>query len=462
MTFKRDVRLHGFTDRGDPAQAETERQLMEQIILFWSSAIGDETPYYVVADRLSSDDFTDGLWRVAWAAVCAMVEDDEPFTTPGLLNRIEATHGLQARRQAAERFAAELTALIPLDTDQILSLARTLREARRRRMTAAAGQRLIDAARIPTAGAVSLIETAQEDLAAIADLLWLDTPDQPQHASLDDAIAGLRQMRETGGVDPRAIATPYADLDAVLKLLPSDQVIIAGSTAVGKSTLAVNIGDYAAAQGRQVLLFSLEMSAVQVQRRRFVSASMLPMSFWRAALPGPSNWQERATLARNTLAARPFAVEYAAGMNTTALRALARRHKQQHGLDLVIVDYLQLVVPSRETDSRANDVAGISRALKLLAMELDVCVIALSQLSRMPAQRKHGEPQLSDLRESGAIEQDANAVLLIWRHPEDAQGLVRLKIAKQRDGACGSLTLYHDDRHFRFVSLAAPETTGGE
>lgn len=454
--MKPKARLVGLREKGDPALAEAERQLIEQLVLFWSPSEGAEIPYYLVADKLSSDDFTDQLWRATWETMCAMVEDDEPFTVTALVKRLGSDYGPDAERYAVQRIADELTALIPMAGAQVLALAQSLREARRKRMTRAVGEKLVAASSSGASGAVELVEQAQEEIATVASLLWSDGPGQNPHAELDAALDALITMHTTGGADPLALPTPYPDLDKLLTMRPSDVVVVAGVTSVGKTTLAVNLGEHAAAQGKRALLFTLEMSERQVQTRRLVSESLLPLGFWRGYEHGPPDWQARAQKARNNLAGRAFGLHYAAGLSVTAIRAAARREKVKTGLDVVIVDYLQLVQPPRETDSRANDVAQISRGLKMLAMELNVCVIALSQLSRMPATRKHGEPQLSDLRESGAVEQDANAVLLLWKHPEDAPGIVRVKIAKQRDGAVGSVNLFHDEKHFSFKSLATP------
>lgn len=455
--MKPKPRLVGLREKGDPALAEAERQLIEQLVLFWSPSEGAEIPYYLVADKLSSDDFTDQLWRATWETMCAMVEDDETFTVTALVKRLGAGYGAEAERYAVQRIADELTALIPMPAAQVIALAQSLREARRRRMTRAVGEKLVAASNSGSAGAVELVEQAQEEIAGVASLLWSDGPGENPHAELDAAVAALVEMYETPGhTDPLALPTPYPDLAKMLTMRPSDAIVIAGVTSVGKSTLAVNLGEHAAAQGKRVALFTLEMSARQVHTRRFVAESLLPLGFWRGYEHGPPDWHARAQKARDKIAARPFVVHYAAGLNVTAIRAAARRLWINGGLDLVIVDYLQLVQPPRETDSRANDVAQISRGLKMLAMELNVCVFALSQLSRMPATRKHGEPVLSDLKESGSVEQDANAVLLLWKHPEDAQGIVRVKIAKQRDGAVGSVNLFHDEKHFSFKSLATP------
>jgi replicative DNA helicase len=387
-----------------------------------------------------------------------MVEDDQTFTVTALVKRLGADYGSEAETYAVQRIADELTALIPMPAAQVLALAQSLREARRRRMTRTVGEKLVAASNAGAAGAVELVEQAQEEIAGVASLLWTDGPGEKPNAELDAALDALITMHETpGAADPLAMPTPYHDLNKLLTMRPSDAVVIAGVTSVGKSTLAVNVGEYAAAQGKRVILFTLEMSARQVHTRRLVSESLLPLNFWRGYEHGPPDWHARAQKARDKISARPFVIHYAAGLNVTAIRAAARREKVKAGLDLVIVDYLQLVQPPRETDSRANDVAAISRGLKMLAMELDVCVLALSQLSRMPATRKHGEPVLSDLRESGAVEQDANAVILLWKHPEDAQGIVRAKVAKQRDGAVGTVNLFHDEQHFTFKSLATPK-----
>lgn len=441
----------GLATDGDPVQNEAERMLAA-IILGWFDNDGAPAGFFAVADRLSSEDWTDPLWRAVWNTVSAMVEDSEVVTVVSVVQRLRTEFGNDAGNYAARRIGVETVSVLGMPKTHALLYAKTLREARRKREATNVGKQLLELSKKPGTSPVEIVEQAQEKIAALAALTWEDTPIESD--SLSEAYDSLCVMKDQGGVDPTAIKTSYSDLDNKLLLRPRALTVVGGVTGTGKTTLTVNIAEAMAKAGKRVLLFSLEMGAVEIQRRRYVSESLLPISFFMGWKSGPPDWKQRLDSAKAKLKQRAFSVVYAADLSATAIRAHARREKVKNGLDVVIVDYIQLVEPPKVSDNRARDVATVSRAMKALAMELDVLVLAVSQLSRMPGNRKHGEPLLTDLRESGAIEQDSDNVMLLWKHPEDAPGVARLKVAKQRDGEAFGISMFHDAEHFRFASLA--------
>ena len=268
------------------------------------------------------------------------------------------------------------------------------------------------------------------------------------------------------------LATGYSGLDnETAGLQPSELVIVAARPSMGKTALALNIAENVALRQRQpVAVFSLEMSKESLLLRLLASQARVDAHKFRTGHMNRDDWG-RVTASLKELGDAPIWIDDSASSTVLEMGAKARRLKRDRGLSLVIVDYLQLVAPTaiRRNANRQEEVSGISRALKALAKELRVPVVVLSQLTRAP-EREERKPQLSDLRESGAIEQDADVVLFINRPnfyktdiPEEERARAELIIAKQRNGPTGTLNFVFLSRHTRFEE-AAPDawSTGGE
>ena len=290
------------------------------------------------------------------------------------------------------------------------------------------------------------------------------------------------------------ISTGLVDLDSKLGgLHKSDLLILAGRPSMGKTSLATNVafnvarayrrgtlsdGAEGAVEGGAVGFFSLEMSAEQLATRVLSDASEIPSERVRKGDLTEEEFQRFAAAARE-LEACPLYIDDTPALPIAQLAARARRLKRTHGLDLIMVDYLQLVRPGSAKDSRVNEVSEITQGLKAIAKELDVPVIALSQLSRQVESREDKRPQLADLRESGSIEQDADVVMFVFReeyykerekpgdHDLDAMaswqeemeklhGRAEVIIGKQRHGPIGTVELAFDGRFTRFSNLAKP------
>lgn len=255
------------------------------------------------------------------------------------------------------------------------------------------------------------------------------------------------------------IRSGFPDLDALTTgFQPSDLIILAARPSVGKTSLALNIAEHAAVRdGRSVGIFSLEMSKEQLVLRLLSSYASIDASRLRTGFLEESDFV-RIAPAMETLAAAPIHIDDSATATTMELRTRARRLQAESGLDMVIVDYLQLMSGSSTREgNRVQEVTEISRGLKALARDLNVPVIALSQLSRQPESRGMPEPRLSDLRDSGAIEQDADVVLFLWR-PVNLDGeegnrdgeAINLKVAKHRNGPTGDVRLWFKKPQTRF------------
>ena len=263
----------------------------------------------------------------------------------------------------------------------------------------------------------------------------------------------------------RGLATGFTDFDHKTGgLRGGDLVIIAGRPSMGKTTLAVNIAEYAAINPdskASVAIFSMEMPSEQLVTRMLSSIGHVPLNSIRTGRISDDDWV-RITSATSQLSEAKIFIDESAGLTPTELRARARRIKREHGLDLVVVDYLQLMQVPGTKENRATEIAEISRGLKALAKELSVPVIALSQLNRAVEQRTEKKPVMSDLRESGSIEQDADMILLIYRDEvydknTTRKGIAEIDLAKHRNGEIGGFLLTFQGQYTRFVNYA-PDT----
>ena len=277
-----------------------------------------------------------------------------------------------------------------------------------------------------------------------------------------ETIDNLYQRKE----NITGLATGFRELDLrTAGLQRSDLIVVAGRPSMGKSALASCIVEHAGVVEKQpVAFFSLEMSKEQLVQRMLCSHARVDAHKVRTGFLSQSDWP-RLVSAAGKLSEAPIYIDDSPGISVLELRAKARRLKAQHDIKLIVLDYLQLMQGSANADSRQQEISEISRSLKSLARELSVPLIAISQLSRAVEQRSDRRPQLSDLRESGAIEQDADLVILLLReeyyNPTDEnKGITEVIIAKQRNGPVGSLKLAFLGEFMRFENLA--EAHAGE
>ena len=242
-------------------------------------------------------------------------------------------------------------------------------------------------------------------------------------------------------------------------LQKSDLIIIAGRPSMGKSAFAVSIAENAGIKyKRSIALFSLEMSKESLVQRMLCSQARVDAHKLRSGFLSPSDWP-KLTAAAGKLSEANIFIDDTPAISILELRAKARRLKANFGIDLIVLDYLQLMRATKRSDSRQQEISEISRSLKALARELKVPLIALSQLSRAVESRQDRRPQLSDLRESGAIEQDADLVALLMREEyynptEENRGIAEIIVAKQRNGPVGSIKLTFVKEYMRFENLA--------
>jgi replicative DNA helicase len=260
------------------------------------------------------------------------------------------------------------------------------------------------------------------------------------------------------------LATGFVDLDRLTSgFQPTDFIIIAGRPSMGKTAFALNIAKYAGVeQRRRVLILSLEMSKEQLVQRLLCSEARVDSHKVRTGYLEPRDWT-RMTHAAGKLAEAPIFIDDSPALSVLEARAKARRMKAEHGLDLIVIDYLQLM-RGRNPENRQQEISEISRSLKALAKELSVPVVALSQLSRAveARQSKDFRPQLSDLRESGALEQDSDLILFVYRperyglQAEDGERISEIIIGKQRNGPVDTVKVTFIPEYASFENLASP------
>ena len=256
------------------------------------------------------------------------------------------------------------------------------------------------------------------------------------------------------------LPTGFIELDQQLAgLQPADLIVVAGRPAMGKSSFALCVAEHVALlQQTGVAIFSPEMSKENVVQRMLCSYARINAHNVRSGMLSASDWPNL-TKAAGKLSEAPIFIDDSPGISVLELRAKARRLKSRHNIGLVILDYLQLMEESSSAENRQQEISVISRSLKALARELNVPVLAVSQLSRAPERRESFRPRLSDLRESGAIEQDADVVLMLFREDyyqpsEENKGMAEVLIAKQRNGPTGTVKLAFINEYTRFETLA--------
>ncbi|MGL5858220.1 MAG: replicative DNA helicase [Angustibacter sp.] len=337
--------------------------------------------------------------------------------------------------------------------------ARIVRERAVLRRLVAAGTKIVQLGYAASGGDVDeLVNEAQAEVYAVTerraseDFLPIGQIIEPTVDEIE--AAGSRGEGMIG------VPTGFADLDRLTHgLHPGQMVVIAARPAIGKSTLALDVCRSASIrQGLTSVIFSLEMSRTEITMRMLSAETRIPLQRLRQGRMEDADWTKMART-MGELSDAPLFIDDSPNMSLMEIRAKCRRLKQRHDLKLVVIDYLQLMTSGKRVESRQQEVSEFSRALKLLAKELEVPVIAVSQLNRGPEQRTDKKPLLSDLRESGSIEQDADMVVLL--HREDAYerespraGEADFIVAKHRNGPTDTITVAFQGHYSRFVDMA--------
>jgi replicative DNA helicase len=468
-----------------PHNIEAEQALLGAILV-------NNDAFDRVSDFLRPEHFSEDLHRRIFETATQLIRAGK-LASPITLKTFLGDHDLGGITipQYLARLAAEATTIINAE-----DYGRTIHDLSLRRDLILVGEDIVNAAYDAPADAAprTQIEDAERKLYAIAETGRYDGGFQRFSDALTLAVDMAAKAFERDG-RLSGIATGLADLDRYMGgLQPSDLVIVAGRPGMGKTALATNIafniakayefehlpsGEARTTNGGVVGFFSLEMSAEQLATRVISEQSAVASYKIRRGDITEQDFHRVAEAARD-MQSIPFYIDQTGGLSIAQLTARARRLKRQRGLDVLVIDYLQLLGGSKtRNDSRVQEITEITTALKALAKELNVPVVALSQLSRQVESRDDKRPQLSDLRESGSIEQDADVVLFVFREEyylknkqpregtqeflewqtamEAVHGRAEIIIGKQRHGPTGTVDLAFDAEVTRFSSLARDE-----
>jgi replicative DNA helicase len=336
--------------------------------------------------------------------------------------------------------------------------ARIVRERAILRRLVEVGTRIVQLGYAGDGDADELVDRAQAEIYGVTERRVAEDF-LPLSEIMPGALDEIEAIGSRGGV-MTGVPTGFVDLDTLTNgLHPGQMVVIAARPAIGKSTLALDLARAAAIKHRlTTAMFSLEMSRNEITMRLLSAEARVPLQAMRTGQLGEDDWTRLARRMSEVVDA-PLFIDDSPNMSMMEIRAKCRRLKQRHDLRMVIVDYLQLMTSPRRVENRQQEVSEMSRSLKLLAKEVDVPVVAISQLNRGPEQRNDKRPLLSDLRESGSIEQDSDVVILL--HREDAYerespraGEADLIVAKHRNGPTTTVTVAFQGHYSRFVDMA--------
>jgi len=414
-----------------------------------------------LVEILQPDDFYRGAHRKIYRAMLELSERNEPA------DLITLSEVLRTRGELADvggsSFLAELAERVPTAAN-VMHYARIVRERAVLRGLITAATDIASRGYEATEDVKELLDRAEQSIMAIAD-----REVKAAFVRMDDLVVKTFHMVEQLHQQKEAVTgvtTGFHDLDRLTAgLQPSDLIIVAARPSVGKTALCLNMAVNAALHGHVgVAVFSLEMAKEQLALRMLCSEARIDLGSVRTGRINDGQLGEIAHAA-HVLAAAPIYIDDTPALSVLELRAKARRLKRDPDtkLGLIMVDYLQLMRGSESKDSREQEISEISRSLKALAKELNVPVLALSQLNRKVEDRNPPIPRLADLRESGAIEQDADVIAFIYRdaaYDEDSakKGLTEIIIAKQRNGPTGSVELTFIREYTRFEdSLLVPQ-----
>ncbi len=438
----------GGHDRVPPHNLEAEVSVLGSMLLS-KDAIAE------VNEVVHPEDFYRGAHRTIFEAVSDLYDRGEPVDPVTLGDELERRGTLESAGGGVA--ITELIDRVPTAANAVY-YARIVAEQALRRRLIEAGTQITRIGYDAEEGAEEAVDSAEALMYQVAQRGRVG-----EFALMKELLTESYELIEKLHENDSAVtglATGFYDFDDLTAgLQKQNLVILAARPGMGKSTLVTNLATNVAVDLRRpVALFSLEMSQTELVQRILASEAKVDSERLRTGRLQDADWP-KLSQAMGRLAEAPLFIDDTPGLNLMELRSKCRRLKQKHGLDLVILDYLQLMQAHRRSESRVQEVSELSRGLKILAKELDVPVIALSQLSRKPEDRTDRRPQLADLRESGSIEQDADLVAFIYRDdvydPESPnKGEAEIIVAKHRNGPLRTVRLTFIGHHSRFANMA--------
>lgn len=431
-----------------PQNVDAEMSLLGAVLI-------DEEVLADITEHVKPHDFYDKRHGIIYDAIMRLYEKNKPVDLLTLTDELKRKKELDGIGGSA--YLTDLTNYVPTAAHAESYAEIVAQKAVRRRLIKASGE-ISELGYDEQTTTQELLQQAEAELFAVSDQS-LKQDLTSLESILTDSFDRLEELHRNKGA-LRGVRTGYRDLDNMTAgLQRSDLIILAARPAMGKTTLVTNLAYNVATIAKQpVLFFSLEMSKEQLVDRMLADAS--GVDSWNIRTGNLSDEDfSKLSEAMGEMAEAPIFIDDTPGLSVLEMRTKARRAAHDQPLGLIIIDYLQLMQGSgRDNGNRVQEVSEISRGLKLIARELNVPVIALSQLSRSVESRSPQIPQLADLRESGSIEQDADIVMFIYReayyNPEtERENVTDLIIAKHRNGPVGKVELYFHPERLRFMSL---------
>lgn len=443
-----------------PQNIDAEKSLLGSLLI-------DKEAMTTIMDMVDKEDFYQNSHKDIYEAMAILYNKNEPIDILTVSNKLQEQKRLEA--VGGRSYLAELSNTVPTSSHVEQYATIVERKATLRKLLAAA-ERITKLGYQEDADDVStLLDEAQQHVFSVSQK-HLKSNFTDIRTILSDTFERIDELHKDKG-KLRGVPTGYTGLDSLLGgFQKSDLIILAARPSVGKTSLALDIARHAAVKGKaSVGMFSLEMSKEQLVDR--VLCAQAGVDLWKmrsgnlSDKPGSDDFP-RIGHAMGVLSEAPIYIDDSPGNTVMHIRTKARRLKAEHGLDLIIVDYLQLMNSHRKNagDNRVQEVAEMSRGLKGIARELDVPVVALSQLSRAVESRKPAIPKLADLRDSGSIEQDADVVMFIYRKaadrnyrlediPPDERNIGEIHVAKHRNGPTGMVRVFFDATRASYKNL---------
>ena len=434
-----------------PQSIEAERSVIGALLISSDSWDG-------VAEVVAAADFYRPAHRAIFRQIALLVDRGEPVDVVTVSDRLLATGELDAA--GGHTYLAELAEQTPTASN-VRAYAKAVRERSVLRQLINAAQDIASAGFNPEGrSSEELVDEAERLIMQISESGQKAGGPQGMEGLLKGAIDRIEELYNTGG-DITGLTTGFIDLDRMTSgLQPSDLVIVAGRPSMGKTSFAMNLVENAAlASDRPLMVFSMEMPAEQLVIRMLSSLGRIDQSRVRTGKLEQDDWPKLASATEKLKGTQVF-IDDTPALTPTELRSRVRKLVREQGdLGMIMVDYLQLMRVAGSGEGRTAEISEISRSLKAIAKEFKVPVVALSQLNRSLEQRPNKRPVNSDLRESGAIEQDADVIMFIYRdevYNEDSpdKGVAEIIIGKQRNGPIGSCRLSFQGQFTRFENLA--------
>lgn len=435
-------------ERVPPQNIEAEQAVLGAMLIK-KEAIAE------VQEILQPDDFYREAHRIVYEAMVQLQNNDEAVDLVTLTEQLRKSEQLDKIGGLA--FITQLANAVPTAANVVYH-AKIVKEKAELRSLINAATAIASAAYEDNTDVENIMDDAEKKILAVANR-QNGGAFESMKSIVMRTFERINVLYESkGGLT--GISSGFKDLDKLTAgLQKSDLILVAARPSMGKTAFTLNIASYVGTHGGKVAFFSLEMSKEQLMQRMLCAEGGIDATKLRTGQLDTQEWNKLVHVA-DTLSRAPIYIDDTAGITVMELRSKARRLKAEHGLDLIIIDYLQLMQgrPNKNGDNRQQEISEISRSLKALARELDVPVIALSQLSRSVESRQIKKPMLSDLRESGSLEQDADIVMFLYRedyYDKDTENknITDIIVAKHRNGPVDTISLFFQKEYTKFRDL---------